>query len=151
VEFYEGAWPLLVHVSPKSYDRASLDLMQTSFERYFERGQKYALITCSPRGSHPPGAQERKAIAEWANSPRIREYSRLFCVGSASVVDSALMRGALTAMMWIWTPASPHKAVATLDEAFDYTLEKLENGAVPLPRGPNALRVEITSWLRPRL
>jgi hypothetical protein len=151
VEFFEGAWPLLVQVSPSVYDRATIEQMQNSFERYFRRGEKYAVITVSPKGSHPPGAQERKAIAEWANSPRIRDYSKALCVASASVMESALMRGALTAMLWIWTPPSPHKAVSTLDEALNFTLDNLAQSAVPLPRGPNALRLEVTSWLRTHL
>jgi len=151
VEYYEGSWPLLVALSPKLYDRAEVEQMQSSFERYFRRAERYALITVSPRGSTPPGANERKAIAEWANSPRVREYSKQLCVGSASVMENALMRGALTAMMWIWTPASPHKAVSTVDEAIDYALDKLKTSQVPLPRGGEALRVEIHSWLRTRI
>lgn len=151
MEYYEGSWPLLVALSPKVYDRAAVAEMQASFERYFQRGQRYALVTVPPHGSTPPGANERKAIAEWANSPRIRDYSKKLCVGSASVVENALMRGALTAMMWIWTPASPHKAVSTADEAIDYCLEKLESGNVPLPRGGEALRVEVHAWLRGRV
>lgn len=151
MEYFEGSWPLLVCLGPKVYDRAAVELMQSSFERYFLRADRYALVTVSPRGSTPPGAHERKAIAEWANSPRVREFSKRLCVGSASVVENALMRGALTAMMWIWTPASPHKAVSTVDEAIDYTLDKLNTAQVPLPRGGQALRVEVHSWLRDRI
>lgn len=143
MEFNDSSWPIFVMVSPKVYDKASVDLMQSTFERVFQRGERYALITVSPRGASPPGAQERKAIAEWANLPRSRKYSRELCVGSASVVENALMRGALTAMMWIWTPASPHKAVANLSEALDYSLTLLEEGAVPLPRPASMLRSEI--------
>ena len=151
MEFYEGSWPLLVSLGPKVYDRAAIELMQASFERYFLRGERYALVTVSPRGSTPPGAHERRAIAEWANSPRVRDYSKRLCVGSGTVVENALMRGALTAMMWIWTPVSPHKAVSTTDEAIDFALEKLKAANIPLPRGGEALRVEIHSWLRGRV
>lgn len=151
MEFYEGSWPLLVHLGPKAYDRAAVEQMKASFERYFRRTDRYALVTVSPRGSTPPGAHERKAIAEWADSPRVREFSKQLCVGSASVIENALMRGALTAMMWIWTPASPHKAVSSVDEAIDYALDKLKAADIPLPRGGEALRVEIHAWLRDRI
>lgn len=151
MQYYEGSWPLLVALAPKVYDRPAVELMQTSFERYFERGERYALVTVSPRGSTPPGANERKAIAEWANSPRVRGYSKQLCVGSATVVENAVMRGALTAMMWIWTPASPHKAVSTVDEGIDFCLDKLKATSIPLPRGAQALRVEIHAWLRGRI
>jgi hypothetical protein len=151
VEFNDLSWPLLVMVSPKVYDKGSVELMQSTFERIYQRGDRYAFITVSPRGASPPGAQERKAIAEWANLPRSRKFSRDLCVCSASVLESALMRGALTAMMWIWTPASPHKAVADLSEALDYTLSMLEQAGVPLPRPAAMMRSEVESWVASKI
>ena len=68
-----------------------------------------------------PNARARKRIADWADAPRVRELSKKLCVASATVVAGPISRGALTAIMWLWKPASPHKAVANPSEAIDYS------------------------------
>ncbi len=42
------------------------------------------------------------------------------------------VRGALTAITWVWKPAFPQKAVATLDDAVAYCVERLAAADVPL-------------------
>lgn len=120
---------------------SSRRLTSPGFERYFARGERYALITGSPRDS-VIAARERKLITDWTNSPGVRERSRELCVGSATIVPSALSRGALTAMLWVCKPTSPHLAAADGDEALDFTLAKLEEARLPLAASPSIVRRE---------
>jgi len=52
---------------------------------------------------------------------------------SAVLVESAIERAALTAIMWFWTPASPHRAAASPTEAIDFCLERLGAAGLTCP------------------
>ena len=140
MHFFEGAWPLLVSVGPMQTTDVELEQTWAGYERYFARGERYALMTVSPREAQSPGARERKRMADWANTPRVREFSKKLCVGSATVVPSAIMQGALTAILWLWKPAAPHLAVRTVADGLTFCLERLAAEKVPIPQGPEALR-----------
>src|SRR5205085_2172411 len=101
-----------------------------------------------PRDAEPIGAKARKAVAEWLRGKDVQEYSRTLCVGAASVLESALSRGALTALMWLWTPPMPLRACATADEGLDYCLGRLEAEGVPLRRSAAQVRRETLDRLR---
>lgn len=140
MRFFEGGWPLLVAINPVRTTDAELESMFAGYERYFARGDRYALMTVSPRGAESPGARERKRMADWASSPRVREFSRKLCVGSATVVTSAVMQGALTAIMWIWKPTSPHLAVRNVNEGMAFCFERLGAERISLPRKADELK-----------
>ena len=126
VEFIEEAFPLVVCVMPAAMSPGMVDAMATGFERMFQKGERYALISCNRRGTASMLAKERRLIADWANQPRVRELSSKLCVGSATIVESPIQRAALTAILWFWTPASPHQAAGNAVEAVDYCAGRLE-------------------------
>ena len=125
MRFVDTTFPLIITIGSNAYDQAEFDSMTAGFEKYFQRGERYALITYSPDAPTMPDARYRKLVADWANSPRVRELSARLCVGSATVVHSPIMRGALTAILWLWTPPSPHRAVATPQEGVEWCLDRL--------------------------
>jgi len=133
VVFIEDAMPLIISVMPREISGRVVDQLATGFERFFEKGERYALISCSMRGSAGMLAKERRLVADWANQPRVREQSARYCVGSATLVESAIERAALTAIMWFWTPASPHRAAASPTEAIDFCLERLGAAGLTCP------------------
>lgn len=140
-QFIDTLWPLVISIGPATWSERDVKDLADGFERYFERGERYALISGSPHDS-VIAARERKLITDWSNSARVRERSRELCVGSATIVRSALSRGALTAMLWIWKPAAPHLAAANADEALDFTLARLEEAGLPLAASPSIVRRE---------
>ncbi|MFO0682654.1 MAG: hypothetical protein U0234_11410 [Sandaracinus sp.] len=144
VELFEDHRPLVVVVSPAVVTAATIDAMASAYERLFQRGRRYASISVSRRGGATVGARERRAIAEWANSPRVREMSKELCVGSSTIVEGALQRAALTAIQWFWTPIAPHRAVATAAEAVDFCHERLKaSGLTPIvPRESSIAWIE---------
>jgi hypothetical protein len=126
-------FPLLIGIAPERYDAAAVQRMHEAFEPFYRRGQRYALLSIQPRGSVAPGAKERKMLIDWVGSPRVQEYASRLCVGAAAVVDGALMRGALTAVLWVWKPPFPLHAAATVSDGIDHCVERLVAAGVPLP------------------
>src|SRR5690606_35921348 len=103
------------------------------YARLFRRGKRYAVLSCSPIDAKATNAHGRKLIVDWAQSKEVRENSAKLCVGSATVVPSALARGALTAILWVWSPAAPHHPCGTVEEGLDWCLQRLRAGHVALP------------------
>ena len=125
MRFVDTTFPLIVSVGSNAYDQAELDDMIRGFENYFARDERYALLNFTPGKPTVPDARYRRLIAGWANQPRVRDLSRKLCVGSATVVQGPLTRAALTAILWLWTPPSPHCSVATPREGVEWCLDKL--------------------------
>lgn len=148
LRFIEDCFPLLVTVGPKRWDPGEIEQMTQGFERYFQRGARYATLFVSPKDADPVGAKERKLIVDYANNPRVKEFSQKLCVASAVVIENTLMRGTLTAIQWFWTPAAPFKAVANVEAGVDYCLDEIEKAKLPLPRSRAALRLELLKQLK---
>jgi len=147
-------FPLLIGVAPMRYDAVTIRQLAEAFEVYFERGQLYAFVSVQPQGSTPPGPYERKLLMDWLASARVRQYSGQLCVAAAAGVDSTMMRGALTALLWFWKPPFQLEVMKTPEEAIDHCVRRLEQCGVPLhisaqSLGAHALRV-LASALNPR-
>ena len=138
--FIDDELPLVVCVAPLRHDERAIRLLAEGYERYFARGRKYALISATPRGATPMAARERKAVADWASTPRVRQKSAELCVGSATIVKDAGAKGALTAILWRWTPTSPHHVTTTPEEAVDWCIAQLQAAGVPMPSEPSEMR-----------
>ena len=122
--------------------------MADGFERYFARGERYAVLSTSPRSAPVPAHAERKAIAEWANHPRIRDFSKRLCVGSATVVHNALSRAALSIIMAIWKPPSPFEIVVSFDRGLDYCLTRIREEKLPISKSLDVVRYEMLALFR---
>lgn len=144
---YGDVFPLLVAVGPSQYDATAVKRLAESFEEYFQRGERYAVISIQPEGSVTPGASERKMMLDWLESPRVRHYAGELCVGAATIVHGRVMRGALTAVLWFWKPPFPMETVATLAEGVDYCVERLHASGVPLSAKPAELKQQIDAMV----
>jgi len=143
------AFPVLLGVGPPHWDATAVARMAEQFEPYFAQGQRYTFLYVQPHEAANPGAHERKLLIDWADSPRVREFSRKLSVGTALVLPNALLRGALTAMMWLWKPVSPIDPVDSVEAGLDQCLARLAAAGVPLPRSASALRLEALELLKP--
>lgn len=149
VRFVEDLFPLLISVGPTDgFDAHQVERMAAYYTRLFKRGKRYAVISCSPKGASATNARGRKLIVDWAQSKEVREMSAKLCVGSATLVPNALARGALTAILWVWTPAAPHLACATVEQALDWCLGRLRASHVALPEEPDEMRRRALELLR---
>lgn len=150
MKFVLDVFPLVVSVGARTQTEAEFDEMVAGFDRLFERGDRYALINHTPDGAEVPNARARKRIADWADSPRVRSFSKKLCVGSATIVQSQLARGALTAIMWLWKPVAPHKIVTNPVDAVDWCLDRLtaENVPMTFTRGEAMTKLESKAFGR---
>jgi hypothetical protein len=82
--------------------------------KVFDRAQPYTLLVDATH-ANVPDAAARQHFAEFskANSP----ITKRFCRGEAYILPSAVLRGALTAIMWFSPFEYPHKVFASVDEA----------------------------------
>ena len=148
MEFIDNWFPLIVTVREGSFDEAEMDQMASGWERYFRRAEPYAVLNTARLGANAPDARGRLRIAQWGNLPRVRQFSKLLCAGSATVMTFPWERRAATALSWLWTPASPCRSVSTVDEGLAYCLGALAERAVDLPRDPETFRIDVQRMLR---
>ena len=125
MRFIDDAFPLIINVSAAVFDAEEVRSLADGFERYFGRGERYAVLSVSPRDAPAPGPRERKLISDWANQPRVRDFSKRLCVASATVVNNALARAALTVLMTVWKPPLPQEFVPNVERGLDYCLARI--------------------------
>jgi len=121
--------------------------MAEGFERYFARGDRYAVLAVTPRNAPAPGPRERRLIAEWADHPRVRDFSKRLCVGSASVVTNPLARAALSVIMGIWKPPAPFEIAPTPAKGLDWCLERIQAERLVLSKPVDLVRYEMRKLL----
>lgn len=143
MHFVDAWFPLIVMVREGRLDRPELDQLFAGFERHFERGRTYAVLSVSLASAPPPDALARMRMAEWLNQPRVRRYSKALCAGSATVAARAWERRVLTALSWLWVPIAPHRAVASVVEGISYCADRLVARQVRLPTGREHLEREV--------
>jgi hypothetical protein len=136
-------FPLLVAVAPRRWDADAVKRMADAFELYFKRGQRYAVISIQPEDSITPGPTERRLVLEWLESPRVRRHAGELCVGAATIMHGALMRGAFTAVLWFWKPPFPMETVGSVERAVDYCVERLREVGVRIPADPAELKERV--------
>ena len=93
----------------------------TEFEGYlaalaelYREGRPFGLV-CDSRGAEAPPAVHRKLQADF-----IAQHGRLIRslnLGTAFVIDSVLLRGALTAILWLQPLPCPHFVSGDVEEA----------------------------------
>jgi hypothetical protein len=148
MEFIDNWFPLIVTVREGSFDEAEMEQMATGWERYFRRAEPYAVLNTARIGATAPDARGRLRIAQWGNLPRVRQFSKLLCAGTATVMTFPWERRAATALSWLWTPPSPFRSVSSVDEGLAYCLAALVERGADLPRDPEMFRIDVQRMLR---
>ena len=112
-------WPIIVL---RVRNDTSPEQFQKVFGKYesevFARRKRYVSITDLTELSRPPGARERRAMADWMRD-KDPVMSRL-AIANSNVSGSAVARGALKALYWVQKPNIPQATHSTLDEALDW-------------------------------
>ena len=105
-------WPVTVMTPPKWKDEY-MDFYQYEVKR---RGERYALVL-DVRNTIKPNPKERKKLTE---AMQKSEFNQKYCVCTALVFSSAIMRGILTAVFWLHKPKYPIKVFATPEAAIEW-------------------------------
>lgn len=90
------------------------------------RRQPTAIVVDSRKAVSVTAAQ-RKQQAEWIDANR--DDLRRYVVGTAFVIESALMRGALTAIFWMTSYETPYVVVPTFEAGETWALEQLRKSS----------------------
>jgi hypothetical protein len=147
VKFLDSTYPVIVLLGDRMVDEEEIRSLDENFRRYFRAGKRYAILTAQPPNKNYLDAKGRKLIADWASQPEVRESSKQLCVGTASLITSAIARGVFTALTWIWTPPTPVRLVGSVEEGVDYCLDRLRMESVALPEPEAALRNRVLGLL----
>lgn len=78
-----------------------------------------------------PTATQRSLQGNWLKEHQLR--IRANTVGTAFVIQSAIVRGGLTAVFWIQGLSSEHLVCATLGEALAWSGMRLEQAGLAVP------------------
>ena len=99
------------------------------------RGTRLVSIS-DARRARRPSAEVRKYFA--AESARGLPEQADVVINTYVVLDSALLRGALTAIGWLSPSVQSVKTTATIEEAIEQALQDLEANGVARPHGLSA-------------
>ena len=125
-------WPLLEIRFEGELDDREFEAYLEEYERYFARGEQYAATFITEPHSPMTKARHAKLQTEWI-SKHEAQLSAL-CVGAAFVLPSAVMRGALRAMLWMQPLPVPYRVFGSGSEAVDWADAQLQAAGVEIPR-----------------
>lgn len=135
---YLGHWPLvIIDIGDAKGDtyRALFDAVD---ERVIARREPYVMVTDTRRVTQTPGADVRKTMSEWMKKNAAGHTS----LGAVTIVKSPLVRGALTALYWLFEPPNPQGVAADWTEAHTWALGKFDSARVPLRPSVREARVQ---------
>lgn len=130
--FDETRWPLVIIASPGGRDPESIDQdsFYAEFHRFSERDER-AFFVHDLRGVQRMDAARRRRFVQWSklHSPTARKL----IIGYAVVVDSKLMAGVVTAVLWLMCPPAPMRVFSNPADAEAWLLS-LDNELYSSPK-----------------
>jgi hypothetical protein len=151
VELLDDFFPLLVSLSGPRVDATEVRQMSECFEKVWRRGERYALLSLTPRNFELPDGAGRRLISEWIHHPRVRDFTRRQCVGAASVNDGVLYRIVFKVIMTFDRPVTEMRCVPTLQEGLDFCVQRMQRERLPFDRPADLVRHELLKRLSDRL
>ena len=114
--FDETRWPLVIIPSPGGRDPESIDQdsFYAEFRRFSEKDERVFFVH-DLRGVQRMDARRRRRFVQWAklHSPTARKL----IVGYAVLINSKLMSGVVTAVLWLMRPPCPMKVFSKAADA----------------------------------
>lgn len=138
LELNTDHFPVLFMRIGTKYDEQDLRAFAEEMQPIFARREKYVMIVRTAPNSYLPDAKMRKALVEWWKS--MADLQTRWNVGTAIIVASAPIRGALTALSWLFTSPTPQVFVSSMDEAIEWSEKKLREAGIAPPSNLRALR-----------
>jgi hypothetical protein len=134
IDFDESRWPLVRIRFGKEVDENEfgqlLALLDANMKRATAARTKTALIYDSSAG-YSASPRIRKMQADWMKDNAMQ--SRVNCVGIAFVITSSIVRGALTAILWLTDMPAPYTVVSSMREAEIFCVQQLTTHGVTIP------------------
>jgi len=130
VQIDDKRWPLVVTVLRDCIREDDVKTMLARYDAMLRLRQRYVALVDLSDMARPPGAAERRAIADWSKA-RDQELSA-YSLGYAIIVPNTMIRGALTALTWLHKTASPEVFVPDAERALAWCVGALEKAYVPV-------------------
>jgi hypothetical protein len=136
VVFDASRFPLVLVKLQGRVDAAGIDEMTGGFRALLAKDDRYFNVILHDDSAEIDALQRKRLGAfQKDNEKRIREVN----LGTAIVVRSPFMRGALIAFNWVAPPPTPQKVFATLEEALSHAETVLREAGLKVPP-PNRAR-----------
>ena len=132
-DFELDQWPVLI-IRPKPEDMTlqQLEVALKHYDRTLEaRREPYAVVFDS-RNVKGMDASLRRRLAQY--NAENEDRARAFCRGSAFVMTSTMVRGLMTAILWVRKPPVETRVFEELDEAMDWARLRVAHNALPESR-----------------
>lgn len=131
LSFDVSMWPLVVLTMPPVTIDDDVTYMRECYEHVFAAPGRHALIVDTTKIVRVPDATMRRQMKEFEDSKRpiIRDKN----IGSAIVIQNAVVRGAYTALRWISPQPAPNKAFPTMEAAARWCIRGIETDGQVVP------------------
>jgi hypothetical protein len=124
----EGQWPIIIVRYAETVDESEFDALLACIDEKLERaareGRKIGLIYDN-RSNYRASPRVRSKQAAWMKKRAALMRGQL--VGVAFVFTSALVRGVLTAVLWLTDMPMPHLVASTMAEAEDWVRKRYDD------------------------
>lgn len=128
--FDTSRFPLVTLVLPSRMTAVSVASLTAGFEQLFARRSKFIVIADIRPMQHVPDALSRRALTDALSLPAFRDMQHRYQLGSANILESAPIRAALTAVLWVWSPSVPMYAASSMQDAEAWCLARLADAGV---------------------
>jgi hypothetical protein len=124
-------WPLVVIGMPPVMVDDDVTYMRQCYEHVFAAPTRHALLVDTTKIVRVPDATMRRRMKEFEDSrrPIIAQKN----IGSAIVIQNAIVRGAYTALRWISPQPAPNKAFPTVEAAALWCVQGIEEDGQVVP------------------
>jgi hypothetical protein len=131
-------FPLVVQRMCKGFDDSDVEAMIRKFELLFHGNSRYALLVYCDPDAPVMSARQRRRVTDWykAHSDIVGRMN----VATAIVIESALVRGAMTAFNWLMEPSYLQRNVASIHDGVNYLIDELQKASIQVPLEVFALR-----------
>lgn len=129
--FDVSMWPMVVIGMPPVIVDEDIAYMCECYDHIFAAPARHALIVDTTRITRVPQATMRRQLKDFedSNRPIIRKKN----IGSAIIIQSALVRGAYTALRWMSPQPAPNKAFSSMEAAARWCVEGIEMDGQVVP------------------
>ncbi len=147
--FDDSAFPY-VHIAllPGETTVSHVEALFRRYDGVFARYERHVLIVDLTRGTTVPSAAVRQRIKAFEDKTRSLSAAKNY--GSAIVMSSALVRGAMTALRWISPPPAPNAYFGTVPDAANWCVSLLQKARVAVPPRLEMLAAPASAGARAR-
>ena len=117
-------WPIVI-ISPTFdvTDQSIQEFMDSYFELIERKQERYAAVMDLTKRTNMTKNQ-RKILIDGMN--KRREFTGKYSAGTAVVFKSAIVRGVMMSIFWLFDPKYPTEVCTTVDEAIDWCSKQLD-------------------------